>query len=299
MTAFWNSWVFILTSACLILVTWVLFANRKVAKKDDDEAENETTGHVYDGIEEYDNPLPKWWFQLFVGTIIFGVLYLIIYPGIGGDYWKGIAGWTSINQLERQQELATEQYKESYDVFRSMSVEALSQNADAMKMGVRLFANNCAICHGADGGGNYGYPNLTDNDWLHGGSVEKIKETLVDGRNANMPPWGGVLGEAGVSEVTEYVLSLSGLEHDAEQTAKGKEHFVAICAACHGADGKGVIAMGAPNLTDDIWLYEASREDIVKTVTYGRVNRMPAQKDLLREDKIHLLTAYIYSLSNQ
>lgn len=295
MGIFWNLWIIVLTLACIALCTWVLFANRKVAKRDDQDPENKTTGHVYDGIEEYDNPLPKWWFQLFVGTIIFTLIYLVLYPGLGS--FKGVLGWTSTNQLESRQDKAQEQYGDIYAKFNSMSVEELSQNAEAMKMGVRLFANNCAVCHGADGGGNYSFPNLTDTDWLHGGSPEQIKHTLVYGRNANMPGWGTVIGEDGVAAVTEYVLSLSDLDHDAEQLTKGKEVFGTVCAACHGPEGKGQIVMGAPNLTDDIWLYDSERATIMHTVRNGRVNRMPAQQDLLREEKIHLLTAYVYSLS--
>ncbi|WP_172676758.1 cytochrome-c oxidase, cbb3-type subunit III [Marinagarivorans algicola] len=296
MSTFWSLWVIVLTLTCIGLCTWILFANRKVAKRDDEDPANQTTGHVYDGIEEYDNPLPKWWFQLFIGTIIFTAIYLVLYPGLGT--FKGVLGWTSVNQLESRQEKAQEQYKDSYEKYNQMSVEELSQNAEAMKMGVRLFANNCAVCHGADGGGNYGFPNLTDNDWLHGGSVDKIRESIVKGRNANMPAWGPTIGEEGVAAVTEYVLSLSDLDHDATQLAKGKEVFGAVCSACHGADAKGQIVMGAPNLTDDIWLYDSERDTIANTVRNGRVNRMPAQEDLLREDKIHLLTAYVYSLSH-
>lgn len=296
MSIFWSLWVIVLTLTCIGLCTWILFANRKVAKRDDEDPENKTTGHVYDGIEEYDNPLPKWWFQLFVGTIIFTAIYLVLYPGLGN--FKGILGWTSVNQLESRQEKAQAQYTDSYAKYSQMSVEALSQNAEAMKMGVRLFANNCAVCHGADGGGMYGFPNLTDNDWLHGGTPENIKYTLINGRNANMPGWGATIGEDGVAAVTEYVLSLSGLDHDATQLTKGKEVFATICSACHGAEGKGQIVMGAPNLTDDIWLYDSERSTIAHTVRNGRINRMPAQKDLLREEKIHLLTAYVYSLSN-
>ncbi|HEY7773541.1 MAG TPA: cytochrome-c oxidase, cbb3-type subunit III [Marinagarivorans sp.] len=295
LSTFWSLWVIVLTLTCIALCAWVLFANRKVAKKDDDTPENKTTGHIYDGIEEYDNPLPKWWFQLFVGTLIFSAIYLVLYPGLGN--WPGLLKWTSTGELAAAQEKAREQYVDSYDKYSKMSVEELSQDPEAMKMGVRLFANNCAVCHGADGGGNYGFPNLTDDDWLHGGSPEQIKETLVNGRVANMPPWGPTIGEEGVASVTEYVLSLSGLEHDESLVPAGKEVFASVCSTCHGPDGKGLIAMGAPNLTDDIWLYDSARETIASTVRNGRINRMPAQKDLLREDKIHLLTAYVYSLS--
>ena len=193
MSTFWSLWVIVLTLTCIALCTWILFANRKVAKRDDEDPENKTTGHVYDGIEEYDNPLPKWWFQLFVGTIIFALIYLALYPGLGN--WKGLWGWTSVGELAAAQEKAREDYVDSYDAYSKMSIEELSKNADAMKMGVRLFANNCAVCHGADGGGNYGFPNLTDNDWLHGGTPEKIQESIALGRNAAMPALGDVLGE--------------------------------------------------------------------------------------------------------
>ena len=295
MSTFWSLWIIILTTICLALVLWVLLANRKVAVKDDEDPENRTTGHVYDGIEEYDNPLPKWWFQLFIGTFIFSVIYLILFPGMGA--WKGVLGWTSVGRLQTEQAKAQEQYAKSFDVFNQIPVEELIYNDDAMKMGVRLFANNCAVCHGADGGGNFGFPNLTDNDWLYGGTPDQIKTTLRHGRQGNMPAWGEIIGEERVTQVTEYVMQVSGNEHDAELAALGAGVFQQNCVACHGVDAKGQQALGAPNLTDDIWLYEGSREAISYAVRNGRVNNMPAQKNFLREDKIHVLTAYVYSLS--
>jgi len=295
MSIFWNIWIIGLTLICSALVCWVLFANRKVAVKDDAEPENQTTGHVYDGIEEYDNPLPRWWFYLFVATLVFAALYLILYPGLGS--YPGLLGWTSKGQLDMQQKQAQEIHAESFGVYSQMSVEELVDEPRAMKMGVRLFANNCAVCHGADAGGNFGFPNLTDNDWLYGGSPEDIKNTLVNGRNGQMPAWGPILGENKVVSVTEYVLSLSGQEHSAALAESGENVFTQNCAACHGADGKGNKALGAPNLTDNIWLYDGSREGIQHSVRNGLNNVMPAQSDLLREDKIHLLTAYVYSLS--
>ncbi len=297
MSIFWSLWIIVLTLTCLALVFWVLMANRKVAVRDDEDPENRTTGHVYDGIEEYDNPLPRWWFNLFLITMVFGLIYLVLFPGLGA--WKGVLGWTSVGKLERDQERALESYEQSYGVFSSMSVEELIDNPKAMKMGARLFANNCSVCHGADAGGNYGFPDLTDNDWLYGGTPEKIRETLLHGRAGNMPPWGPVLGEKKISLITDYVLQLSGQEHDADAAAEGASLFAQNCATCHGADGKGMQTVGAPNLTDDIWLYEGSREGIMQSLRNGRANEMPAQKDLLREDKIHVLTAYVYSLSQE
>ncbi|MBB3169352.1 cytochrome-c oxidase, cbb3-type subunit III [Simiduia aestuariiviva] len=295
MSTFWSLWITLLTLACLVLVTWVLFANRKVAVSDEDDPENRTTGHVYDGIEEYDNPLPKWWFQLFVATLFFTAAYLIAYPGLGA--WEGVLGWTSHKQLAGEQQKAQAKYVDTFGKYEDMSIEELVNEPRAMKMGGRLFSNNCAICHGADGGGSYGFPSLIDKDWLYGGTPEKIKETLVHGRKGAMPAWGAMLGETAVQNSAEYVLSLSGQEHDAAMAKAGAQVFAANCASCHQADGTGNYAFGAPNLTDNIWLYDGSRKGIRHSIREGRANEMPAQKDKLRADKIHLLAAYVYSLS--
>jgi cytochrome c oxidase cbb3-type subunit III len=301
MSTFWSWWIIGLTVTNLLLILWVLLANRKVAVRDDVDPENRTTGHVYDGIEEYDNPLPKWWFYMFMGSIVFTVLYLIIYPGLGN--WKGYfpfyeeGHWTSVRQLEEQQKRALAQHETSYGIYSTMSVEELAEDSRAMKMASRVYANNCAVCHGADAGGALGFPNLTDNDWLYGGTPENIKYTLVNGRNAAMPAWSGVLGEKGINTVTQYVLSLSGAEHNADLVEEGQKIYAANCAACHGGDAKGNYAMGAPNLTDDIWLYEGTPAGIRQSLRQGRNGVMPAQQNRLREDKIHLLTAYVYSLS--
>ncbi|WP_176491145.1 MULTISPECIES: cytochrome-c oxidase, cbb3-type subunit III [Microbulbifer] len=297
MTTFWSLWVIVLTLANLALVCWVLFANRKVAVDDQSEPGNQTTGHVYDGIEEYDNPLPRWWFLLFVGSLIFSAIYLVIYPGMGN--FKGVSGWTSVGELENDQQKAMEKFDETFGKFAEMPVEEIAQSPQALKMGARIFANNCAVCHGADGGGNYGFPNLTDSAWLYGGSPEKILETLYKGRQGLMPPQGPIIGEEGVRNTAEYVLALNGLEHNAEMAAEGKKVFGQVCMACHGMDAKGNQALGAPNLTDNIWLYGSSREQIQHTIRGGRSNMMPAQDDKLRDDKIRLVAAYVYSLSRQ
>ncbi|AWF80300.1 cytochrome-c oxidase, cbb3-type subunit III [Microbulbifer sp. A4B17] len=297
MSTFWSAWVIVLTLANLALITWVLFANRKVAVDDQAEPENKTTGHVYDGIEEYDNPLPKWWFMLFIATLVFSVGYLVIYPGMGN--FKGVSGWTSVGALEASQAKAQERFHETFGKYVDMPIEQIAQNPEALKMGSRIFANNCAVCHGADAGGNFGFPNLTDNAWLYGGTPEKILETLYNGRQGMMPPQGPVIGEEGVRNATEYVLSLNGLEHDSAMAAEGQKVFNTVCMACHGMDAKGNQMLGAPNLTDNIWLYGSKREQIQHTIRGGRSNMMPAQKDKLREDKIRLVAAYVYSLSQQ
>jgi|SRR5690554_1687412 len=295
MSIFWNVWIIGLTLTNLALLFWVLMANRKVAVTDDDEPENRTTGHVYDGIEEYDNPLPRWWFKMFLASFIFAGAYLLIYPGLGS--FKGLAGWTQINQLEGEQAKANELYSEQFGMYNAMPIEQLARDPEAMKMGLRLFANNCAVCHGADGGGNFGFPNLTDHDWLYGGDPETIKKSITDGRRGAMPPWGAVIGEDGIHATAEYVLSLNDREHDAELASAGAAHYAQNCVVCHGAEGKGNQVMGAPDLTNDIWLYGGEPQDIRQTLREGRNGVMPAQKELLKESRIHLLAAYVFSLS--
>lgn len=295
MSTFWSFWIIILTSANLVLLFWILMANRKRAVTGEDSTESKTTGHEYDGIEEYDNPLPRWWFWMFILTFVFSIGYLIIFPGMGS--WKGVGGWTSVGELRGHQQEAETVYAETYGVYSKMPIEEVAKNPDALKMGFRLFSNNCAVCHGADGGGNPGFPNLTDKDWLYGGTPEKILETIVHGRKAAMPAWVGVVGEEGVAEVAEYVLQLSGGEHDAAKAEAGAKLFTANCVACHGADGKGNQLVGAPNLTDKVWLYGGEPATIRQSIRDGRNGVMPAQQDLLKEDRIHLLAAYVYSLS--
>ncbi len=295
MSTFWNFWIIGLTLINLVLVFWVLMANRKVAVNDEADPENKTTGHVYDGIEEYDNPLPKWWFQMFLATFAFTAVYLLLYPGLGS--YKGLLGWTQINQLEREEQKADNRYSELYGNFAELPIEELAENPKALKMGLRLFANNCALCHGADGGGNYGFPDLTDKEWLYGGSAEKIKESIAQGRNGQMPAWGDILGEENVANVAEHILSLGGRDHDVEQAKAGATVYNQNCVACHGSEGEGSHLVGAPNLVDDVWLYDGSAAGIRQSIRQGRAGAMPSQKDKLKANKIHLLSAYVYSLS--
>lgn len=300
MSTFWSLWIIILTVTNLVLLLWILFANRKRAVVGEESTEAKTTGHEYDGIEEYDNPLPRWWFYMFLLTFVFGAAYLIIYPGLGaykGIEWKDEGAWTSVGELRGHQAEAEKIYAETYGVYSKMPIEELAKNPDALKMGFRLFANNCAVCHGADGGGNPGFPNLTDHDWLYGGTPEKILETLVHGRRAAMPAWGAVMGEKGVAEVAEYVLQISGNEHDPIKAEAGAKLYTTNCVVCHGVDGKGNQLLGAPNLTDNIWLYGGEPVTIRQTLRDGRNGVMPAQQELLKQDRIHLLAAYVYSLS--
>lgn len=298
MSAFWSAWVTVITLAVILGCTWLLLATRKSQPHQD--TTEETLGHEFDGIEEYDNPLPKWWFQMFIGTVIFGLAYLALYPGLGT--FQGLLGWSSTGQWEEEMQHAEETYKPVFAKYAALPVEELvanSENENGLKMGQRMFANNCSLCHGTAATGAYGFPNLTDADWLYGGDANTIKASISNGRSGSMPPWGAVLGEEGVRDVTSYVLSLSGAEVDGEAAARGQTQFQALCTACHGADAKGLPILGAPNLTDDVWLYGGSFEKVAHTIRNGRNGVMPAHKDLLSDEKIHLITAYVYSLSNK
>lgn len=298
MSAFWSAWVTVITLAVILGCTWLLLATRKSQPHQD--TTEETLGHEFDGIAEYDNPLPKWWFQMFIGTVIFGLAYLIMYPGLGT--FQGLLGWSSHGQWEEEMQHAEETYKPVFAKYAALPVEELvanSENANGLKMGQRMFANNCSLCHGTAATGAHGFPNLTDADWLYGGDANTIKASISNGRSGSMPPWGAVLGEEGVRDVTSYVLSLSGGEVDSESAARGQTQFQALCTACHGADAKGVAALGAPNLTDNVWLYGGSFEKVAHSIRNGRNGVMPAHKDLLSDEKVHLITAYVYSLSNK
>jgi len=302
MTSFWSWYVTLLSLGTIAALVWLLLATRKGQRPDSTE---ETVGHSYDGIEEYDNPLPRWWFMLFVGTVIFALGYLVLYPGLGN--WKGIlpgyeGGWTQVKEWQREMDKADEQYGPLFAKYAAMPVEEVAKDAQALKMGGRLFASNCSVCHGSDAKGAYGFPNLTDNDWLWGGEPETIKTTILHGRQAAMPAWRDVIGEEGIRNVAGYVRSLSGrdtpegISVDIEQ---GQKIFATNCVVCHGPEAKGVAAMGAPNLTDNVWLYGSSFAQIQQTLRYGRNGRMPAQEAILGNDKVHLLAAYVYSLSQQ
>ncbi|NVK00190.1 MAG: cytochrome-c oxidase, cbb3-type subunit III [Oceanospirillaceae bacterium] len=295
MSAFWSIWISVITLAVVFGVTWLLFATRKSEKFK--ETTEETVGHAFDGIEEYDNPLPKWWFNMFLITVVFSLGYLALYPGLGN--FKGLLGWTSYNQWEEEIAHAEEVYAPVFAKYAALSIEELNQpgNETGLKMGQRMFANNCSVCHGVGGVGAYGFPNLTDNDWLYGGQPDTIVSTIVNGRQGGMPAWGAILGEDGIQDVTNYVLSLSGSEHNATAAERGQTQFNTLCAACHMPTGEGMQALGAPNLTDNIWLYGGSFEQIAHTLRVGRAGVMPAHKDLLSDDKIHLISAYVYSLS--
>ena len=303
MTTFWSLYICVLTIGTLVGLTWLLVSTRKGETKSDTV---QTMGHSFDGIEEYDNPLPQWWFMLFVGTLVFAVGYLILYPGLGN--WKGLLpgyedGWTGVNEWQKEMDKADAKFGPIYAKYASMPVEQVAQDPAALKMGGRLFASNCSVCHGSDAKGAYGFPNLTDADWRWGGTPADIKTTIMAGRHAVMPGWSEVIGEQGVSDVAAYVLtSLDGRklpEGAKADPAKGKEIYATNCAVCHGPEGKGNPLMGAPNLTHPgAFIYGSSFAQLQQTIRYGRQGQMPAQADLQGNDKVHLLAAYVYSLSH-
>ncbi len=276
--------------ACLLLL-WFTSRARAVTASDN------TTGHIWDGdLREMNNPLPRWWAWLFIITIVFSFIYLALYPGLGT--YAGTLGWTSTGQHKIEVDKGDAEVAPLYARFTAMKTEDLAKDPQAMAVGERLYMNNCAQCHASDARGNKGFPNLTDGDWLHGGTPEIIKETLTKGRIGNMPPMAAAVGSAeDVKNLAQYVLSLSGSPHDSLQAALGKSKFV-TCAACHGMDGKGNQALGAPNLTDDIWLHGYGEAAIVAMINNGKVNQMPAQADKLTEAQIHVLASYVWGFSN-
>jgi cytochrome c oxidase cbb3-type subunit 3 len=273
---------------CLVLL--VLASRRKVMANDN------TTGHVWDeDLRELNNPLPRWWMWLFVITLVFSAVYLAFYPGLGAS--KGVLGWTSVGQFDAEQDKARAAMVPVYAKFTAMTAEQLARDSTAMGIGGRLFLNNCAQCHGSDGRGSKGFPNLTDNDWLGAGTPEYIAKTITEGRVGMMPTMAAAVGSSeDVKNVANYVLSLSGSAHNSVAAQLGKEKFV-VCAACHGSDGKGNPTLGAPNLTDKIWLHGWGEAAVVAMVTAGKNNVMPAQGRLLTPDQIHVLAAYVWSLS--
>ena len=293
MSAFWQGWIIVLTVANIIFCFWLIWWTMK--KRAGEAATGDVTGHTWDGdLQEYNNPLPRWWLWMFYGTLIFGIAYYIIYPGL----WEGVGKWTKEGQYEKEMARAEEKYGPIFAQYAEVAIPELAKNEEAVGMGQRLFLTYCMQCHGSDAHGARGFPNLADGDWLWGGTPEQIKASIVNGRNAVMPAQETILGEQGIEEVANYVLTLSGHDADAALAEKGKERYATVCAACHMPDGTGNQMLGAPNLTDDTWLYGGDIEDIKTTLYKGRNGQMPAFKDLLGDAKIHLLTAYVYSLSD-
>jgi len=295
----WSWFIGGVTVVGLLACLWLLkVASNRTVMTGPNGVDDGSTGHIWDeDLREMNNPLPRWWMWLFVGTVVFAAIYLALYPGLGNA--KGQLGWSSRTAYQSEEDAARAAMAPVYAAYVAQDVEALVREPKAMAIGERLFINNCAACHGSDARGSKGFPNLTDNDWLYGGSHEKIKETLTGGRQGMMPPMAAAVGSPeDVRNVANYVLSLSDSPHNALAAQAGKPKF-AVCAACHGADGKGNQAMGAPNLTDKIWLHGWGEDAIVAMVNNGKTNVMPAQAGRLSAAQIHVLAAYVSSLSRR
>ncbi|WP_041418139.1 cytochrome-c oxidase, cbb3-type subunit III [Shewanella woodyi] len=322
MTDFWSIWISVLT---IVVIAGCFILLKLVSKNTTGVEEGESMGHSFDGIEELNNPLPKWWSYMFYITIVFGVVYLALYPGLGN--YKGLLGWSSSNQsigtengikadsvaaielaakegrwVQYDQEVkrADEKFGPIFKAYAETPLEELVKNEEALKVGGRLFLQNCSQCHGSDARGSKGFPNLTDNDWLYGGELATIKTSILNGRHGMMPPKGGLpIEDSEVKGLAEYVTKLAGRDHDEALAAQGQASFMKGCFACHGMDATGNKFMGAPNLTNNVWLYGGSRGAIEQSIINGRSGVMPAWKDVLGEEKVHVITAYVYSLSNK
>ena len=293
-SGFWNVYVIGLVALSLLFCLFILLSNNKR-----ETGPVELHGHVWDeDLAEYNNPLPRWWLYLFWITLIFAVVYLVLYPGFGN--FKGVLGWSSVDlQYKAEQARAEKAYGPIFAKYRGMDVAAVAADPEARGMGKRLFVTYCSQCHGSDAGGSKGFPKLSDAIWNWGGDPETIKATITHGRMGAMIPFGTALGPDGVKDAANYVRSISGLAHDSLRAQRGAELFQQNCAACHGADAKGTPAMGALNLTDGDWLWGSSEKVISESISKGRMNRMPGFGEFLGEDKVHLLAAYVWGLSNK
>jgi cytochrome c oxidase cbb3-type subunit 3 len=292
----WSNYIALVSLVGIVWCIWLLFSQRKAKVLHTADGAVADTGHVWDGdLRELNNPLPRWWMWMFLLSCIFALVYLVLYPGLGS--YPGILGYSTDGALMSSMTNANNELKPVYAKYVKMDIEQVAADPKAREMGQRLFLNSCAQCHGSDAGGSKGFPNLTDGDWLYGGSPENIRATIVNGRAGVMPPF-PQLDDKQIADVTNYVRSLSRLPADDLKVARGAEVFKANCEACHGADGKGNIVLGAPNLADKTWLYGSSEAVVIETLTKGRMAMMPAQDKVLSSEKIHLLTAYVWGLSN-
>jgi cytochrome c oxidase cbb3-type subunit 3 len=296
MTSGWSLFVVILTVVNILACVWLLRWTSRPKSAGEKIGGGADTGHVWDkDLREYNNPLPKWWLWLFYITVVFGLVYLLWFPGLGK--FTGMGGWTSDQQYAKESAAAEAKAAAYLAPFKSMTVPQLAADPKAMATARNLFQNNCAQCHGSDGGGAVGFPNLANADWQWGGDPDSIVATISGGRVAAMPAWLPVIGEQGVDAVVAYVETLSGQQADATLAASGKTIFETNCAACHGMDGKGMAAVGAPNLTDGVWLYGGDGYTLKATVANGRAGQMPAFGERLGDDRVKLLAAYALHLS--
>jgi len=291
-TGFWSAYIAITTSLAIVFCLIVLIAN---SRKQPETADN-TTGHVWDeDLREANNPLPRWWVGLFILTIVFSIGYLIYYPGLGA--FAGAGGWSAVDEYDKERTALEQATEPIFASFVGKTPEQLALEPKALAIGERLFLNNCAQCHGSDARGSRGFPNLTDKDWLYGGSAEAIKTSITGGRHGVMPALGAAIGSpVEVERLAQYVLTLSGTATDELKAALGRSKF-GVCAGCHGAKGEGNPALGAPNLTDRTWLHAPGLDGVISSINNGRNNMMPEHGSKLTASQIHVLTGYVMSLS--
>ena len=300
---FWNIYIAVIIVASFAGLVWLLVSQNKTKRTGD---KVETMGHEWDGIEEFNNPLPRWWFYLFVLTVVFGVAYLLLYPGFAS--FKGVLGWTSANQYNDEVTAAKASYQPIYNKFANKPIEVIAKDPEAKVIGQNLYNTYCIQCHGSDAKGAKGFPNLTDKDWLWGGKPSEIEETIRYGRIGVMQPYGGLdpFPEDSVKDVASYVLSLNENEafrnrSNPQRAAKGKVIYDQICYTCHQEDGKGMVGL-APNLADSVWLWGPTDKDIENTIMKGHTNQMPAWETFLVDgddtSKLRILTAYVWGLSD-
>ncbi|MBV6272201.1 cytochrome-c oxidase, cbb3-type subunit III [Alcaligenaceae bacterium CGII-47] len=294
-SGFWSIYIAVISLGGIAWCIYLLFSQRAWLKQSVTKVES--TGHVWDGdLSELNNPVPRWWTVMYLLLCIFALGYLVLYPGLGS--YKGELGFTSGQQVLQEQQAFNERIKPVYARFEAMSIPEIAKDEGAREIGQRLFLNNCAQCHGSDAKGGRSFPNLTDKDWLWGGTPEDILLTITEGRHGMMPPWSAVIKPDQAAEIAQYVRSMSGLAHDPLRIVPGKRVYDTFCVACHGVEGKGNTALGAPNLTDDNWLYGSSEATIIETILNGRDNQMPAQGHILTPEQIRLLTAWVWGQSN-
>jgi len=297
MSSFWSAWIIIITLGSIFgcaIGLYLTFKSQPLDKKP-----NTSMGHSYDGIEELDNPLPKWWIVMFVGLMVFGLIYLVLYPGLGN--FKGLLGWTSHGAWEQQEKAYEAKTAPMFHAFSQIPIEKLAKEPKALAVGKSIFENNCEVCHGSTGKGSIGFPNLTDNDWLYGGTPKKIVQTITNGRHGHMPAKGlkPSMTKQDISDLANYLLSFSHRERSKAAAKRGQILFQSACAACHGTNAKGNQAIGSANLTDNTWLYGSAYKNIVQTITHGRSGVMPEWNGRLGKDRIHVVAAYVYSLSHR
>jgi cytochrome c oxidase cbb3-type subunit 3 len=292
MTTGWTIFVVVLVAAQIIGAAWLMIASSKTSV-----GEGATTGHVWDGdVVEGNNPLPRWWLGLFWLTIAFTIVYVVLYPSFGSF---SLLGWSEVNQYDREIEAAEQTYGKVFAAFAATPIEQLSRDPAALAAGHNLFVNNCAQCHGSDARGARGFPNLTDDEWLYGGDPAQIEASIKGGHTGVMPGFGAGLSEDQRNLLTDYVLHLAGRQIDPKRVEEGRPVFTLNCSACHGVNGEGNQLLGAARLANEIWLHGSGRSAIYDVITNGRTNQMPAQEPILGTDRVHVLAAYVYSLSKR